>query len=83
MFLSVGLSISILTWVWQGAAMTLPRSMESQWQREVIEKWLNIPSIPFDARPGLLEMLKEVKEEMGKLEAARSHFEERKNRQAS
>ena len=63
--------------------MTLPRSMELQWQRDVIEKWLNTASVPFDARTGLLEMLKEVKEEMGKLEAARSHFQERTSRQAS
>jgi hypothetical protein len=70
--------------VWQGAAMTLPKSMELQWKREVIEKWLNTPSIPFDARAGLLEMLKEVKEEMGKLEAARSsHFNSARSRQAS
>ena len=63
--------------------MTLPRSMELQWQRDVIEKWLNTPSVPLDARTGLLEMLEEVKEEMGRLEAARSHFDERTNRQAS
>jgi len=62
--------------------MTLPRSMELQWQREVIEKWLNTTSVPFDARTGLREMLKEVKEEMGRLEAARSHFHERTNLQA-
>jgi hypothetical protein len=30
----------------------------------------------------LLEMLEEVKEEMGRLEAARSHVDERTNRQA-
>ena len=57
--------------------------MELQWQREVIEKWLNTASVPLDARTGLLEMLEEVKEEMGRLEAARSHFDERTNRQAS
>jgi hypothetical protein len=56
--------------------------MELQWQREVIEKWLNTASVPFDARTGLREMLKEVKEEMGRLEAARSHFHERTNLQA-
>ena len=50
--------------------MKLPRSKELQWQREVIEKWLNTPSISFAARTGLLEMLKEVKEEMGRLDAA-------------
>jgi len=57
--------------------------MELQWQRDVIEKWLNTASVPLDARTGLLEMLEEVKEEMGRLEAARSHFDERTNRQAS
>jgi hypothetical protein len=69
-----------LAGVW---SMTLPRGTELQWQREVIERWLNTPSIPFDARTGLLEMLKEVKEEMGRLEAATRHFDERTNRQAS
>jgi len=63
--------------------MTLPRSTELLWQREVVEKWLNTPSIPPDARIGLTEMLKEVKEEMERLEAARRHFDERTNRQAS
>jgi hypothetical protein len=57
--------------------------MELQWQRDVIEKWLNTASVPLDARTGLLEMLEEVKEEMGRLEAARGHFDERTNRQAS
>ena len=63
--------------------MTLPRNMELQWQRDVIERWLNTPSIPFDARTGFLEMLKEVKAEMGRLEAAGRYFDERTNRQAS
>jgi hypothetical protein len=56
--------------------------MELQWQRDVIEKWLNTASVPL-MRTGLLEMLEEVKEEMGRLEAARSHVDERTNRQAS
>jgi hypothetical protein len=63
--------------------MKLPRSKELQWQREVIEKWLNTPSIPFAARTELLEMLKEVKEEMGRLDAAGRCLVERTNRQAS
>ena len=54
-----------------------------QWQREVIEKWLDTASVPFDARTGLLEMLKEVKEEIGRLEAARRHYNEPTNRHAS
>ena len=63
--------------------MTLPRSMELQWQEEVIEKWLNTPSIPLDARAGLRAMLEGVREEMARLEAAGSYFDERTNRQAS
>jgi hypothetical protein len=57
--------------------------MELQWQLEVIEKWLNTPSIPLDARTGLLAMLEGVKEDMARLEAAGSYFDERRNRQAS
>jgi hypothetical protein len=57
--------------------------MELEWQREVIEKWLNTPGIPLDARTGLVEMLRGVKEEMERLEAARNHFREHTNRQAS
>jgi hypothetical protein len=63
--------------------MTLPRSMELQWQREVIEKWLNTPDVPFDAHAGLLEMLRVVKEETEKLEAAHKHFHEDINGWAS
>jgi len=63
--------------------MTLPRSMELQWQREVIEKWLNTPGVPFDAREGLIEMLRGVKEEMGRLEASRSQCDEDTLRVAS
>jgi hypothetical protein len=57
--------------------------MELQWQEEVIEKWLNTPSIPLDARAGLRAMLEGVREEMARLEAAGSYFDERTNRQAS
>jgi hypothetical protein len=57
--------------------------MELQWRREVIEKWLNTPSIPLDARAGLLAMLQVVKEDMARLEAAGNYFDERTNRQAS
>jgi len=54
--------------------MTLPRCFELQWQREVIERWLNSSDTPLDARPGLLDMLSMVKEETEKekLEAARA-----------
>jgi len=63
--------------------MTLPRIMELEWQREVIEKWLNTPEIPPDARAGLVEMLREVSEEMEMREATRNHFEEHISRRAS
>jgi hypothetical protein len=63
--------------------MTLPKRVELQWQRDVIEKWLNTPSIPLDARTGLLAMLEGVKEDMARLEPASSYFDERTNRQAS
>ncbi len=54
--------------------MTLPRSMDLQWQRDVIERWLDIPDMPSDARAGLLEMLSVVEEETEKLEAAHNAF---------
>jgi hypothetical protein len=57
--------------------------MELQWQREVVEKWLNTPDIPLDARAGLVEMLKGIKEEMERLEAECSYFSEHTNRLAS
>jgi hypothetical protein len=56
--------------------MTLPRNMELEWQREVIEKWLNTPGIPPDSRAGLVEMLRGVEEEIGRLEAARNRLQE-------
>ncbi len=45
--------------------MTLLRSIELQWQQEVIELWLNTPGISDDSRKGLLEMLSVVKEDNG------------------
>jgi hypothetical protein len=58
--------------------MTLPRYIELQWQRGVIERWLNSPDTPFDARSGLLNMLRMVKEEIEKekLEATRNYLRE-------
>lgn len=47
--------------------MTLPKCIELQWQQEIIERWLNTPSIPDDSRPGLIEMLSAVKEEVENL----------------
>ena len=43
----------------------LPRSVMLQWQEEMISRWLNTPGIPDDARNGLLEILNNVKKEMG------------------
>ena len=43
------------------------RCMELQWQQEMIELWLNTPSIPDDSRPGLLEMLRVVREDVENL----------------
>ena len=51
--------------------MTLPRSTELRWQQEVTERWLITRSVPFDAREGLLELLKLVNQEMVNLEIAR------------
>ena len=47
--------------------MTLPKSVELQWQQEVIELWLNTPGIPGDSRTGLLDLLDVVKDEMENL----------------
>jgi hypothetical protein len=53
--------------------MTLPRCIELQWQQEIIELWLSTSSIPDDSRPGLLEMLSVVKEEVGNLRFQDEH----------
>jgi len=45
----------------------LPKSVMLQWQEELISQWLNTPGIPDDARDGLLEILSNVKKEMGDL----------------
>ena len=63
--------------------MTLPRSVELEWQREVIERWLVTSGIPLDAHTVLLEMLTGVNEEMGKLRAADSYFDSGTNQQLS
>ena len=63
--------------------MALPRSMDLQWQREVIERWLNSSDTPLDARPGLLEMLSTVTDEMEELVALRNRLCELKDRRAS
>jgi hypothetical protein len=48
--------------------MTLPKRIELNCHCEVIERWLNTPGIPSEAREGLLAMQREVKEEMETLE---------------
>jgi hypothetical protein len=47
--------------------MKLPRCIELQRQQEIIELWLNTPSVPHDSGPGLLDMLSAVKEEVENL----------------
>ena len=44
--------------------MTLLRSVELCWQKDVIEQWLNTSGVPADARAQLLEMLRDLKAEM-------------------
>jgi hypothetical protein len=44
--------------------MTLPRSVELCWQKDVIEQWLNTSGVPTDAHAQLLEMLRDLKAEM-------------------
>ena len=53
--------------------MTLPRCMELQWQQEIIELWLCTSTIPDDSRPGLLEMLSVVQEEVENLHFQGEH----------
>ena len=55
--------------------MTLPGRIELQWQQNIIELWLNTPSIPDDSRPGLLEMLSDVNEEVENLRFRDEHSE--------
>jgi hypothetical protein len=55
--------------------MALPRSVELQWQKEVIERWLTTGGITPDVRPGLLEMLRVLSDELDDLETERqNHF---------
>lgn len=64
--LSALIDVHALTGSWE-LQMTLPRSAELRWQKEIIEVWLNIADVPLDAKKGLLEMLQTVKEEIEKL----------------
>lgn len=63
--------------------VALSRSMDLQWQREVIERWLGSSDTPLDVRPGLLEMLSTVNDEMEELAALRKHACEPASRRAS
>jgi hypothetical protein len=51
--------------------MTLPRSIELQWQKEAIERWLKIPEITSDGCEPLLEMLRVVAEQLADLSVSR------------
>ena len=51
--------------------MALPRSVELQWQKEVIERWLTTGGTTPDVRPGLLEMLRVLNDELDDLETER------------
>ena len=50
--------------------MTLPRSAELQWQKEIIKLWLITASIPPDLRTELIELLSAVEKEMEELQSA-------------
>jgi len=51
--------------------VTLPRSVELQWQKEIIERWLNSPGVPGDAQRALLEELQEIEKQIDALLLAR------------
>jgi len=63
--------------------MTLPRSVELRWQKEVIERWLHTPGVPEDAHAKLLEMLRDVKDEMNGLPPVTAEVPEHGKRVAS
>jgi hypothetical protein len=44
--------------------VSLPRSIELEWQKQMIEVWLNTPGIPNNARDELVELLDRVKTEI-------------------
>jgi len=45
--------------------------VELQWQKEIIERWLNSPGVPGDAQRALLEELQEIKKQIDALLLAR------------
>ena len=55
----------------------MPRSIELQWQKEVIERWLKIPEITSDGREPLLEMLRVVEEKLEDLSTSRRNVARR------
>ena len=63
--------------------MTLPRSVELRWQEDVIERWLHTPNVPADAHAILLEMLRDLKDEMSSLAPGTTEVHERGKRVAS
>ena len=63
--------------------MTLPRSVELRWQEEVIERWLHTSGVPPSAHAYLLEMLRNVKDEMNSLAAGTEEVHARGERVAS
>jgi hypothetical protein len=63
--------------------MTLPRSVELRWQEDVIERWLHTPDVPADAHAILLEMLRDLKDEMNSLAPGTKEVHERGKRVAS
>jgi len=55
--------------------MTLPKSVELQWQKEMICSWLDTPSLSDDVRSELIEMLTDMQSQMEKLATDPSHNE--------
>ena len=53
--------------------MTLPKSIELQWQKEVIERWVEETEITSDGREQLLEMLRVVTEQLDDLSAGQQN----------
>lgn len=63
--------------------MTLPRSVELRWQQDVIERWLHTPGVSADAHANLLEMLRDLKDELNSVAPGTKEVHERGKRVAS
>ena len=50
--------------------MTLSRSVELRWQEDVVKRWLHTPGVPADAHAILLEMLRDLNDEINSLDPA-------------